>query len=102
MQRITKFDKLYLLGCGESWDYPEEKMEDFIIFGDVNWGMYFLKKCDNPDCELLENIIVKEFDQKDEFEAYLANKPRYSILDYSSNHVNSKTRPNGYLVLEHA
>lgn len=102
MQKVMKFDKLYLLGCGESWDYPEEKMEDFIIMGNVNSDMYFVEKCEHPDCELLKNIVVKEFDKKDEFEEYLASKPRYDILDYSLNHVSSKVRPNGYLVLEYA
>lgn len=88
----TYYESLYVVDV-DVLEENENIAENFLFQGSKNWDLYFLEAVSNIESELLENILLLEFEEKSEYENYLQKN---QIIDYSLEHVHEQNR---YFVL---
>lgn len=93
----TAFKNLYSLPVDEFLNIEFEQTESFIFQGSKNWDMYFSKKLNDIEISEFSNVLLVDFQNKEEFETYLKNNSK-NIIDYSIEHILEKDI-NKYFVL---
>lgn len=73
---MQHFEKLYIADIDE----VSQKVEDSFLMCGKNWDFYFTKKDNKTEFEELENVIYNNFENKKDFENFVANN---KIIDYS-------------------
>ncbi len=85
------FEKIYVANVDE---VSLAMAESFIMCGDKNWDYYFSKKDSDIEVEELNNVFLKEFDSKSQFQDYIkdidcvdfyAENNKFGILHYGEN-----------------
>ncbi len=81
MNKIV-FKNLYSLPVDEFDNIEFGQTESFVFQGSRNWDMYFSKKLENRETEEFLDVVLIDFQNKEDFENYLKNTPKTSFIDY--------------------
>lgn len=84
----TYYESLYVVDVNVL-EEDEDIAESFLFQGSRNWDLYFLEAVPNIESELLENVLLLEFEEKSEYENYLQKN---QIIDYSLKHIHELNR----------
>jgi hypothetical protein len=90
--QTTQYDRLYSVSVDDFINLDKKLQDKFIFQGSSNWDIYLSDRTNCNSIDILENVALLSFKQKQEFEDYITQN---NIIDYSLEHI----AQNEYLVL---